>query len=196
MNRLLMVGIAGGCVAWLTSSGCCSAGGGGSSDGAVAISSGRASRPQVYYNPRARAIKRVAVMPFKAPTELIGSSVSDMFVSELLHNGRYELVERSQMSNVLGEAEVSLSGLTSGQAVELGAMTGAEGVIIGTVGEYEMAARRGRTVPVVAITSRLIDCTSGQVVWSVDYAAQASTSSTLSEHARHAVRQMVSAIRK
>lgn len=196
MNGLTAAGIAGLCVVWLATAGCCASGGGGRSDGAVTISSGRASRPEVYYNPRARAIRRVAVMPFKAPTELIGSSVSDMFVSEILRNGRYELVERSQMSNVLGEAEVSMSGLTTGQAVELGNMLGAEGVIVGTVGEYEMAARRGRTVPVVAITSRLIDCTSGQVVWSVDYAAQASSSVTLSEHARHAVRQMVSAIRK
>ena len=195
MKIAITIGYAGLLGTLLMSGGCCAAGGGGGSSEGVSVSSG-ASRPEVYYNPRARAIRRVAVMPFRAPTELIGASVSDMFVSELLRNGRYELVERSQMSNVLGEAEVSMSGLTSGQAVELGTMLGAEGVIVGTVGEYEMAARRGRTVPVVSISTRLIDCSSGQVVWSVDYAAQAANSATLSEHARQAVRQMVSAIRK
>ena len=57
-------------------------------------------------------ISKVAIMPFKAPTELIGNSVSDMFVTEMLRAGRYELVERNQMANVLNESELALSGLS------------------------------------------------------------------------------------
>jgi curli biogenesis system outer membrane secretion channel CsgG len=156
---------------------------------------GHAGRPDVQHNESARAIRRVAVMPFRAPTELTGWSVSDLFVSELLRQNRYELVERSQLSNVLGEAEVALSGLTAGQAAELGTMLGADGVILGTVGEYEMTARGGKTLPSVGISARLIDCTTGTVVWSVDYSCRArSADVTLTEHARLCVRQMVSAI--
>lgn len=156
---------------------------------------GRAGQPDVQLNETARPIRCVAVMPFRAPTELTGWAISDLFVSELLRQGRYELVERSQLSNVLGEAEVALSGLTAGQAAELGTMLGADGVILGTVGEYEMTARGGKTLPSVGISARLIDCTTGRVVWSVDFSSRArSADVTLTEHARMVVRQMVSAV--
>ena len=51
----------------------------------------------VYVAPVASSISKVAVLPFKAPTDLIGSSVSDIFVTEMLHARRYTLVERGQI---------------------------------------------------------------------------------------------------
>ncbi|GEM_PF-7090851 len=57
-------------------------------------------------------IEQVAILPFKASTTLIGSSVPDMFVTEVLKINRYDLVERAQMSGVPGETEVGLPGLS------------------------------------------------------------------------------------
>ncbi len=84
---------------------------------------GRAAN--VFVAPGHSGTGRVAVLPFRAATELIGASISDMFVTELLKTRRYEMIERSQLSNVLGETEIALSGLTSGQAAQLGQMAGA-----------------------------------------------------------------------
>jgi len=150
--------------------------------------------PSVYVARNTDDIEQVAILPFKAATTLIGGSVSDMFVTEVLKMNRYDLVERSQMTGVLGEAEVALSGLTSGQAARLGQMVGAEAVIIGTVSEYEKVAIGGRTTPVVGISIRMIDTRTGRIVWSVDYADRGGRSTTLSQHARAVVQQMAQAL--
>jgi len=155
------------------------------------------SDANVYVSPRARKlhIEKVAIMPFKAPTELIGASVSDMFVTDCLRAGRYELVERGQMAQVLGEAELALAGLSASSAAEVGNMMGADAVIIGTVDEYGTVAQRGKTLPVVGISARMIDCKSGKIVWSVDLAERASSYKiTLPEHARDLVHEMMAAL--
>lgn len=149
------------------------------------------SDANVYVAPYSSDIEMVAILPFKAPTELVGASVSDLFVTDMLRAGRYTLVERSQMARVLSESELALSGLSDSQAVEVGQMLGADGVIIGTVSEYGTIAYRGHSYPVVGISCRLIECDTGQIVWSVDLAKRAeSKKTTLSGHARKVVQEM------
>ena len=141
-------------------------------------------------------VRVVAVMPFQAETELIGRATSDLFVTEILRAGRYELVERGQLSRVLNEAEVALSGISESEAVALGNMLGADGVIIGTVDEYGAIAQRGRNYPVVGLSVRLIDCESGRVMWSTSFASMAEEPDTpLSQHCRRVVRGTVMALR-
>lgn len=156
------------------------------------------SDANVYVAPTgSKNISKIAIMPFKGPTELIGQSVSDMFVTEILRSQYYELVERSQMANVLSESELSLSGLSATKAAEVGGMMGADGVMIGTVSEYETVAYRGRTLPVVGISARLIDCKTGKIIWSVDFADRSDDrSATLSEHARRVVHEMMAGLYK
>jgi hypothetical protein len=122
--------------------------------------------------------------------------VSDQFVTEMMKQTRYELVERAQMSGVLGETEVALSGLTAGQAAQLGQMAGAQAVIIGTVSEYETVALGGRSYPVVGITIRLIDCGTGKILWSVDHAARGGRNDTLAQHSRKVVHDMAVALNR
>ena len=153
------------------------------------------SDANVYVAPIGSSIQKVAVLPFKAPTELIGQSVSDMLVTELLRARRYALVERGQMDQVLGEAELALAGLSDSAALEVGRMLGADGVIIGTVDEYATVAHRGRSYPVVGASLRLIDCDSGRVMWSVGHARRsASPLDTLSGHGRVVMHEMVGAL--
>ncbi len=159
-----------------------------------ASSSVNARGANVFVTPEAVGVKKVAVLPFRAATELIGASVSDVFVTELMKGGNYQLIERSQLSGVLGEAEVSLSGLTNGQAAQLGQMAGANAVIIGTVSEYEMMAYKGRSLPVVGINVRMIDSTSGRILWSIDHARSGSRGTTLAQQSRSVVNEMTTAL--
>ncbi|MBP7829673.1 MAG: DUF799 family lipoprotein [Kiritimatiellae bacterium] len=153
------------------------------------------TKANIYMMPKHHKIHKVAIMPFKAPTELIGNSVSDMLVTEMLRMERYELVERGQMAQVLNESELSLAGLSAAKAVEIGNMLGADGVIIGTVDEYGTTAIGGRAYPVVGVSARLIDCETGKVVWSVDLAERAEKKDVaLSAHARSVVHNMVAAL--
>ena len=153
------------------------------------------SGANVYVEPGQPGIVKVAVMPLKAATELIGSSVSDMVVTELSRTRRYELVERGQMGQVLSEAELALAGLSETKAVEAAKMLGAEGVVIGTVDEYTMQANGGKTFAVVGLSIRLIDCSTGKIVWSADIAKMARNASTpLAAHARTVVHELVSGL--
>lgn len=155
------------------------------------------SRANVFVAPVASPIKKIAIMPFKAQTELIGTSTSDLFVTEMLRAGRYELVERSQMAKVLSESELSLAGLSASRAAEVGNMLGADGVVIGTVDEYATVAQSGHPYPVVGITARLIDCASGKVMWSSDLAKRADSKDiTLPEQARAVAHEIVAGLFK
>lgn len=157
---------------------------------------GDIGQPNVFVSRDAADVEKIGILPFKAATSLIGASVSDMFVTEFMKMERYELVERSQMSGVLGETEVGLSGLTSGQAAQLGQMIGAQGVVIGTVSEYEQVAQGGRSYPVVGVSIRLIDSGTGKILWSVDYAKRGGKNDTLAQHARSVVQRMASALNR
>lgn len=153
------------------------------------------SKANIFVAPGTTHIAKVAVLPFRAPTELIGASVSDLFVTELLRTRRYELVERSQMARVLSESELALAGLSASRAAEVGAMMGAEGVVIGTVDEYATVAVRGRTYAVVGISARLIDVETGKVMWSADLAKRAdSAEKTLPMLAREVVHEMTAGL--
>jgi len=173
--------------------GCCCVGGGGGKTKEVTPVDVRDA--VVYVAPGTCSIGTVAVMPFQAPTELIGTSVSDLFLTELLRTGRYQVVERSQLSKVLQEAEVALSGLSDSRAIEIGKMLGAEGVIVGTVDEYGTMPRKGQTYPVVGLSVRLIDTRTGSVMWSASLASTAARADlTPSQHARGVVRAVIAAL--
>lgn len=175
--------------------GCCCAGGGSRRAPQQNMREVVPEGMNVFVAPVSSSILRVAVMPFRASTELIGISASDLFVTELLRTGRYQLVERSQLSGVLGEAEVALSGLTEARAIELGNMLGADGVILGTVDEYGTMAVKGKSLAVVGLSVRLIDCNSGRVMWSASLSDCSKVAQTpLSSHARSVVRCTVIAL--
>ena len=147
-----------------------------------------ASAPSVYVAAQKSQIRKVAVLPFRASTDLIGSSASDIFGTALLQTGRYQLVERSQITGVLGETELAMAGMSDSAAMAAGRMLGAEGVVLGTVDEYWTIAYKGRSYPVVGASVRMIDCQSGQVMWSVGLSSRSTDRmATLSGHARQVV---------
>ena len=109
----------------------------------------------------------------------------------------YSLIERSQLSGILNEAELSMTGISNSKAMQVGQMVGADGVIVGTVTEYEMTAYKGKKYPSVGITIRLIDCKSGKVQWSADYAERAKEKGmSLAVHSRNVIHHISSALYK
>lgn len=153
------------------------------------------SDANVYVSPIRSDIVKIAILPFKAPTELIGSSVSDMFVTEMLRANQYTLVERSQMAGVLSETELSMAGLSESRAVEIAKMLGADGVVIGTVDEYSTQAKSGKTYAVAGVSIRLIHCGTGQIIWSGDLAEMSENTKTpLAAHGRAVVHELIAGL--
>ena len=150
----------------------------------------------VVFVKKTQGIESIAVMPFQAPTELIGSSIADSFVTELMYfDDRIEMVERSQMDQFLGESELSLAGLSTSQAIKVGKMAGADAVVVGTVSEYEMRAIKSKTYAEVGVSARLIDCETGRVLWSATLSRRAdSYKDTLAWHAQKVIHELMSGV--
>ena len=151
-------------------------------------------RGSAFVSPRAqqKGYLKVAVMPFRAPVELAGASIADIFTTELLKTGKYELIERSQMEQVLGEQALGLKGVTdSALAMKVGRILGVQGVIVGTVPEYGMRAVGSLELPAVGINIRMIDGETGAIVWSISDSAIAKRPISISAFARHLIESMV-----
>jgi fibronectin type 3 domain-containing protein/curli biogenesis system outer membrane secretion channel CsgG len=151
-----------------------------------------------FVSPQARTkrYQKVAVMPFRAPVELAGASIADLLTTELLQTYKYQMVERSQMEQVLGEQALGLKGVTdSSLAIEVGKILGVQGVIVGTVPEYGMRAVGPKELPAIGLNIRMIDVVDGTVVWSVSHSGVSSEITSLSSFSETLIRLSVAALK-
>jgi len=154
----------------------------------------REVKGSIFVSPNAhqRIYHKVAVLPFRAPVELVGSSISDMFATEILKTYKYQLVERSQMEQVLGEQALGLKGVTdSALAMKVGKLLGVQGVIVGTVPEYGSKASGSSELAAIGINIRMIDVADGSIVWSVTDSAISDKPISLSSFARRIIDNIV-----
>lgn len=82
--------------------------------------------------------KDIAVLPFKNISGNSGCNIEDavteMLITELAKNKNFHIVERQQMSNVLKETKLQMSGLTDpSNAIKFGKLTGAKYLISGNI---------------------------------------------------------------
>lgn len=157
------------------------------------------ARGNAFVSPKARdkIYHKVAVMPFRAPVDLVGASIADLVATEILKTYKYELIERSQIEQVLQEQSLSMQGVTdSALAMQVGKMLGVQGVIVGTVPEYGMRAVESRELPAVGINIRMIDAATGSIIWTVSDSAIATKVISLSSFTSHLVESMIAQLFK
>jgi curli biogenesis system outer membrane secretion channel CsgG len=82
--------------------------------------------------------KDIAVLPFKNISGNAGCNIEDavteMLITELAKNKNFHIVERQQLTNVLKETKLQMSGLTDpGNAIKFGKLTGAKYLISGNI---------------------------------------------------------------
>ena len=101
------------------------------------------------------AKRRVAVFPFEYATVRewvvdmwhsdvdIGKGVADMIVTDLVRNGTYSVVERSQLDRILGEQNFQQSGRADAStAAQIGKILGVDAIIIGSITEFGREDKR------------------------------------------------------
>lgn len=91
--------------------------------------------------------RTIAVLNFDDETELgqgkVGSAISDMIIGQLVRCGRFVVVERSQLEQILQEQGLGQTGLiTETSAVEVGKLLGAHALVSGRLND--LAFRAGR----------------------------------------------------
>lgn len=104
----------------------------------------------------------LAVLPFHGVSETRDSGiiVSDVLANQLYELGKYPVVTPELVMKRLSDRESELL-----SPAEIGAVVGAPYILTGRVTEYTYKAGVGET-PVIGVTARLIDASSGAVLWS------------------------------
>ena len=95
----------------------------------------------VHGNASAQLKKRVAVSRFEDRTgsgyHSLGSGVADMLATALVKSGKFSVIERQDLDNVLTEQKLGESGLVTPEtAPKVGQLLGAELFVVGAVTEF------------------------------------------------------------
>lgn len=111
---------------------------------------------------------KIAVMDFKAGVGVSANEVeglSDMLINTLYESGKFSIVERSQINQVLKEQKFQASELTNEQLAQVGRILGVESVLIGTVNFLaEHKNIDGSMTGEYNVDVRAVDVESGEVV--------------------------------
>lgn len=141
--------------------------------------------------------KRIAVTKFDNKVRgtygswNIGDGMAEMLTTELIKTGRFIVVERQALQDILGEQEMGLSGIIKKEtAAKVGQILGAQIIVRGVVSEFQQNESGGggginiggfslglrSSGAHVAVDIRLIDSTTGQVLQSHNAAGKAESS--------------------
>jgi curli biogenesis system outer membrane secretion channel CsgG len=139
---------------------------------------------------------RIAVLEFKNKADNQwwwhggAAAAQDVFVTELVKSGKFRVVEREQLEALMREKNLTLSGdVDPSTAVRIGKLLGVNYLLTGAVTEYGVTDKGAhgsgiRRLPgfsagkrdfVAAMNARLIDTSTGEVVWA-DEASQTESS--------------------
>jgi len=127
-------------------------------------------------------VSRVAVISFnfdrpeKGKTERgkinrpinAGEIVADIFAEHLLGTGLYEIVGKERIESLLQKSDLRQSDLpTLSDWRRIRDLLGVDGIVLGVVSEYGDWRSRLNWGGVSVFTARLVDISSGSVLWSV-----------------------------
>jgi curli biogenesis system outer membrane secretion channel CsgG len=139
---------------------------------------------------------RIAVLEFKSKAENQwwyhngSAAAQDVFVTELVKSGKFRVVEREQLAALMQEKNLTLSGdLDPATAVRVGKLLGVNYLRTGSVTEYGVTEKGGRApgigrLPgvsagkrtfVAALNARLIDTSTGEILWADEARAEESS---------------------
>jgi TolB-like protein len=112
-------------------------------------------------------VKKVAVLPFQniSGHGYAGRVVANAYVTELFNTGRFHVEEPGNIRQFMIQERVDTIGeMELGRLRVLGRRLRVDAIVVGTVEEFN-DGRRG-DVPVVSVTARMVEASSGRIVWS------------------------------
>jgi curli biogenesis system outer membrane secretion channel CsgG len=143
--------------------------------------------------------KRIAVAGFENKVEPwwswqwdLGEGMSDMLVTALVDTGRFTVLERKALQDILGEQKLAEEGRVSTQtAAQAGKLLGAQILIRGSITEFDQkksgtggqisikgfSIGQAKEVAHVAVDVRMYDTTSGEVLTSKSVQGEAESTS-------------------
>jgi hypothetical protein len=130
-------------------------------------------RMEVFTNPEADLAyyERVGVVPFRclASDRLAGEKFTTEFTTALLASELFDVMDYgifvSHIAKVLGSRS-PVEGLSADEIKRIATEAGVQGLIVGTVSEYQMTSTPSGQFPVITVEVRLLDAETANVVWS------------------------------
>lgn len=113
---------------------------------------------------------RVAVMPLENLTSerFAAERVREILSVELNSQGLFQVVDMGEVNRVLRVQNVgNVSELGPVQTASLGQALGAQGLLFGSVVEFQERRSGSLSLPEVALSLRMIDAETGVAVWAV-----------------------------
>jgi TolB-like protein len=114
-------------------------------------------------------LQRIAVLPFESHTddEYAGEKIRKTVITELLSRG-VDVIEPGEVTRVLIDQKVkSLSTIRTADLQNVAKTLGVEALMMGSVEAYGISKGISVTYPEVSINVRLIEVSSGNIIWSV-----------------------------
>ena len=114
-------------------------------------------------------IKRMAVLPFESLTndEYAGEKIRKTVITELLSRG-VDVIEPGEVTRVLIDQKIkSLSSVRTSDLQNMAKVLGVEAFMMGSVEAYDISKGISVTYPEVTINLRLVEASSGNIIWSV-----------------------------
>ncbi|OGW55244.1 MAG: hypothetical protein A2Y81_13020 [Nitrospirae bacterium RBG_13_43_8] len=113
--------------------------------------------------------KRIAVLPFESLTtdEYAGEKIRKTVITELLSRG-VDVVEPGEVTRVLIEQKIkSLGSVRTADLQNMAKTLGVGALMMGSVEAYGISRGISVSYPEVSINLRLVEASSGNIVWSV-----------------------------
>ncbi len=121
---------------------------------------------------------RIAVIEFENQTSWwtnrLGSGVQNMIVTELVKSGKWRVMEREKLNQVMKEQSLSLSGaVDTSTLVKIGKILGIKYFLTGSITQFDIkntgfsfgVGRVGKTKKKVALDARLVNVETGEIEW-------------------------------
>lgn len=129
---------------------------------------------------------KMAILSFDnlSKTQGAGKSMENMMLTEFLKSSPIRIIDPGEVGAALSEERVRLATSIPRETVRsLGKKLGVDLFMVGVVHEYEMqlasgAGGSGQT-PVIAVTLRIIDAGTGEIVWAINAARSGNDNETV-----------------
>ncbi|MFV1951831.1 MAG: GNA1162 family protein [Nitrospinota bacterium] len=135
----------------------------------VAIIHGSGNWCEECHSQRLSNVKSIAVMPFNNLSNKKDADriVRNIFIAELFKNRSFRVEEFGNIRRFLIQQRVkSINDIDTRKIKILGQRLGVDAIIAGTVEEYSDGMKGDMSsVPVIAISARMIDTDSGKILW-------------------------------
>ena len=120
---------------------------------------------------RYNEIKTIAVLPFVANDRGSSAIMAEAIQTNLM-NSRFKILERSQLTKILQENALTMSGIVEGNESFVGKLSGVDALVMGslTMSNGFAGMMYGGNIDYVSnCSARLVDCQNGEVLASATF---------------------------